>query len=105
MNIKNTFTAIKERSWVIAMITFLLVIVILIVGYQTFKATEMATFDEFNQRQFIIAREATGAIELYIETLARAMKALSRVPGVVALMKSQPERYWLSKFVILNGWE
>ena len=82
MNLIKTFMSIKERSWVIAMITFLLVIVILIVGYQTFKATEMATFDEFNQRQFIIAREATGAIELYIETLARAMKALSRVPGV-----------------------
>jgi PAS domain S-box-containing protein len=73
----------KGRAWVAAIaIALLQVIVILIVGYISFKATEKATFNEFNQRQLVMATKVSHGIELYFETLARAMKALGVLPGV-----------------------
>jgi hypothetical protein len=39
----------------------------LILGNQSFKATEKAAFDEFNQRQLVLATGAAGGIELYTE--------------------------------------
>jgi PAS domain S-box-containing protein len=58
------------------------VAIILIIGYQSFKAIEKAAFDEFNQRQLVLAREATGGLELYFENLASDMRALARLPEI-----------------------
>jgi DNA-binding NtrC family response regulator len=66
----------------IAVFALLLVALVLIVGYQSLKATEEACFNEFNQRQLFIAREAISRIELYFESLAGAMRSLARVPWV-----------------------
>jgi PAS domain S-box-containing protein len=83
MNISKTITVLNERPWLIAIISFLLVAVILIAGYQSFKATEQATFKEFNQRQLVMARGAVGGIELYFRNLSEAMHAMARMDGVL----------------------
>ena len=67
---------------VIILMAILIVVVILILGNQSFKATEKASFDEFNQRQLVLAQEAAGGIELFFEALAADMKALGRRPEV-----------------------
>jgi PAS domain S-box-containing protein len=82
MNISKAITVLNERPWLIAIISFLLVAVILIAGHQSFKATEQATFNEFNQRQLVMARGAVAGIELYFRTLAEAMHAMARMDGV-----------------------
>jgi signal transduction histidine kinase len=71
-----------KGPWVIIMMALLLVAVILILGNQSFKATEKAAFDEFNQRQLVLARGAAGGIDLYFETLAGDMRAVGRMPQV-----------------------
>jgi hypothetical protein len=53
-----------KGPWVINMMALLLVAVMLILGNQSFKATEKAAFDEFNQRQLVLARGAAGGLEL-----------------------------------------
>jgi hypothetical protein len=68
--------------WVIIIITLLLVAVVLILGNQSFKATEQAAFYEFNQRQLALAKGAANGIELYFDSLAGDMRALGRIPGV-----------------------
>jgi hypothetical protein len=82
MNISKAITVLNERPWLIAIISFLLVAVILIAGHQSFKATEQATFNEFNQRQLVMARGAIAGVELYFRTLAEAMHAMARMDGV-----------------------
>jgi hypothetical protein len=71
-----------KEPWGIILIALLLVVVILILGNQWFESTEKAVFKEFNQRQLVLATEATSGIELYFETLAGGMRALGRIPGV-----------------------
>jgi two-component system sensor histidine kinase UhpB len=81
-----------KGPWAIIMIALLLVAVILILGNQSFKATEKATFDEFNQRQLVLARGAAGGIELYFETLAGDVRALGRRPEVQHLDEAPTRR-------------
>jgi PAS domain S-box-containing protein len=83
MNINKTITFLNERPWLIALINLLLVAVILVAGYQSFKATEQATLKEFNQRQLVMAKGAVGGIELYFRNLAEAMHAMARMDGVL----------------------
>ncbi len=82
MNPKNSLNAFSLWPGVIAIVALILVVVILVVGNQSFKASEETTLTEFNHRQLVMAKEATGGIELYFETLTRAMKAIGRSPGV-----------------------
>ncbi|MDH3803303.1 MAG: hypothetical protein OEU80_14630, partial [Deltaproteobacteria bacterium] len=83
MNINKVITVLNERPWLIAISGVLLVAVILLLGHQSFKATEQATFNEFNRRQLVMARGAVGGIELYFRTLSEAMHAMARMDGVV----------------------
>ena len=82
MNIKRDFITFIGRPWLMAIVIVLLVGMILVFGYESFKATEKATFNEFNQRQLVMARGAAGGIELYFRTIAEAMHAMGRMPGV-----------------------
>ncbi len=88
MNINKAITFLNERPWLIAVITVLLVAVILIAGHQSFKATEQATFKEFNQRQLVMAKGAVGGIELYFGHLVEAMHAMARMDGVIRFDES-----------------
>jgi len=81
-----------KGPWVIIMMALLLVAVMLILGNQSFKATEKAAFDEFNQRQLVLARGAAGGIELYFETLAGDLRALGRMPQVQHLDEAPTRR-------------
>jgi hypothetical protein len=72
----------QPRAWLIAATAFVLVAVVLVLGNRSFKATEQATFEEFNQLQLVLAQEATGGVELYFEVLAEAMKSLREHPEV-----------------------
>jgi len=83
MSVNKAITALNERPWLIAIINLLLVAVILVAGYQSLKATEQATFNEFNQRQLVMARGAVGGIELYFRNLSEAMHAMARMEGVL----------------------
>jgi len=83
MNINKTITVLNERPWLIAITGLLLVAVILVAGYQSFKATEQATLKEFNQRQLVMAKGAVGGIEFYFRNLAEAMHAMARMEGVL----------------------
>lgn len=68
--------------WVIVIIALLLVVVFLVLGNQSFKATENANFDEFNQRQLVLARGAAGSIEFYFENVVGHLEALARMPEI-----------------------
>jgi len=83
MNINKVIMFLNERPWLIVVINLLLIAVILIAGYQSLKATEQATFKEFNQRQLVMAKGTVGGIELYFRNLAEAMHAMARMEGVV----------------------
>jgi PAS domain S-box-containing protein len=83
MNINKAITILNERPRLIVIINFLLIAVILVAGYQSLKATEEATFNEFNQRQLVMARGAVGGIELYFRNLSEAMHAMARMDGVL----------------------
>jgi PAS domain S-box-containing protein len=83
MSVNKVITILNERPRLIVIINLLLVAVILVAGYQSLKATEEATFNEFNQRQLVMARGAVGGIELYFRTLSEAMHAMARMDGVV----------------------
>jgi len=82
MNIMKNFLSFERRPCIIAIFALLIVIVILYVGNQSFKATENATLKEFNQRQLAMARGVTGGIELFFETLAGAARAIGSLPEV-----------------------
>ena len=58
-----------KNPWVIIIMAILLVAVVLILGNQSFTATEQVAFDKFNQRQLVLAEEAVGGVELYFEHL------------------------------------
>jgi PAS domain S-box-containing protein len=83
MNINKAITFLNERPWLIVIINVLLIALILTAGYQSLKATERATFKEFNQRQLVMAKGAAGGIELYFGNLAEAMHAMARMEGVL----------------------
>ena len=83
---------IPKRPWPIIIITLLLAAAILVLGDQSFKATEEAAFDEFYQRQLVLATAATSGIELYFENLAADMRALARVPEVQHLDETPTRR-------------
>jgi PAS domain S-box-containing protein len=83
MSVNKVITILNERPRLIVIINLLLVTVIFVAGYQSLKATEEATFNEFNQRQLVMARGAVGGIELYFRTLSEAMHAMARMDGVV----------------------
>ena len=83
MNINKAINFLNERPWLIVVINLLLIAVILIAGYQSLKATEQATFKEFNQRQLVMAKGAVGGIELYFGNLAEALHAVARMEGVI----------------------
>ncbi len=89
----------------IIIIALLLVVVILVLGNQSFRATEEATFDEFNQRQLVLAREATGGIELYFEHLAGDMRALARMPEIQHLDEAPTRREIQYTFYELEQWD
>ena len=77
---------------VIILMAILIVVVILILGNQSFKATEKAAFDEFNQRQLVLSTGAAGGIELYFENLAGDLRALARVPEIQRLDEAPTRR-------------
>jgi PAS domain S-box-containing protein len=81
-----------KGPWVIIIMALLLVAVMLILGNQSFKTTEEAAFDEFNQRQLVLARGAAGGIELYFETLAGDLRAVGRMPQVQHLDEAPTRR-------------
>jgi signal transduction histidine kinase len=87
-----------REPWSVILIALLLVVVILILGNQWFKSTEKATFDEFNQRQLVLATEATSGIELYFETLAGSMRALGRIAEVQHLVEAPTRRELQHRF-------
>jgi len=50
--------------WATIIVALLLATVFLLLGNQSFRATERAAFDEFNQRQLALARESKSGIAL-----------------------------------------
>jgi len=66
----------------IAAVSLMLVPVVISLGYRSFKATEKATLDEFNQRQLTIAREAAAWFEHHLGHIAEALRAIGRAPGM-----------------------
>jgi len=90
--------------WIIVLVTLLLVVVVLILGYQSFKATEKAAFDEFNQRQLVLGREAASVVALYFENLAGDMRALARLPEIQRLDEAPTRRDLQYMFYELEPW-
>ena len=82
----------------IAGIALLLVAIILILGDHSFKTTEKASFDEFNQRQLVLAREAASGIEIYFDHLAGAARTLGRIPEVQQFDEAQTRRELRRRF-------
>ena len=85
---------IKSRKgpWVIIIIALLLVAVFLTLGNRSFNASEKASFDEFNQRQLVLARAATSGFEWFFENLAGDMRVLARLPEIQYLDEAPTRR-------------
>jgi len=81
-NLKRAIIHLAWRPMVVAAISLMLVPLILIIGYRSFRATEKATLDEFNQRQLTMAREVTAWFEHHLDHMAEALRAIGRAPGV-----------------------
>ena len=71
-----------KGPWVMITIALLLAVVILLLGYQSYQATEKATFNEFNQRQLVLATAAASGIELYFQSVAADIRAAGQVAGL-----------------------
>ena len=78
----HVFTFMYKRPGWVVPIALIQLVVILTVGYIFFKITEQATFNEFNQRQLVIAIKATEGIEHYFETIVGSLKAFGRAPEI-----------------------
>jgi len=97
--------AYSKRLAAIIAIAFLLVNVTLLLGFRSFKATEQAAFDEFNRRQLVLAKEATGTIELYFEHLAGHLRTLARCSGVQRFDQTITVREIEHAFHELEPWD
>jgi DNA-binding NtrC family response regulator len=82
MNANLRFLASRMHPRIIAVVALSLVVVILIVGRQSFEATEEVAIKEFNQKQLSIAREISKEIEQYFQSMVWALKAIAHIPGV-----------------------
>ncbi len=80
----------NSKKLTVAIITLLLILIILVTGYYSYKAAESATIKEFNKRQLILAENAGNSIELYFETIANNMKAFGET---VEEEKPNEEKY------------
>ncbi len=79
---KSSFIPVKGLLWVNIVIPVILVLGVLFFAKQSLKASEKATFEEFNRRQLIMAKEATSAIEQYFETLSDSLTTLGMLPDI-----------------------
>jgi PAS domain S-box-containing protein len=102
------------RPMSIAAVSLMLVPVIIGLGYRSFKATEKATLDEFNQRQLTMAREAAAWFEHHLGHIAEALRAIGRAPGmhifdedaarqVLALEMGELEPSGVTEIGVLDG--
>lgn len=82
---KTTSMAWIMRPGVIVSVALAIVVVVMLIGNQSFRATEKATFSEFNQRQLIMAKEAASGIEMYFNFMAGATRAIAKETGDVHL--------------------
>ncbi len=72
-NLANPLSVVNRHPWMIVLISLSLITITAITGYQSFMAIELSSFREFNERQLVMGREAASAIELFFESLGRAM--------------------------------
>jgi transcriptional regulator with GAF, ATPase, and Fis domain/PAS domain-containing protein len=82
MSMTNALMRLAWRPMSIAAVSLLLVPIVIGLGYRSFKATEKATLDEFNQRQLTMAREAAAWFEHHLNHIAEALRAIGRAPGM-----------------------
>jgi len=74
-----------RASWVIIAVALVLVGVILVLGHQSFNATEQATLEEFGERQLALATEASHGIGQYFRILTMNLTPMAKEPAVVRL--------------------
>lgn len=79
----------RQIRIIIVTLALSLVGLILFLENQSIKTTEKATFDQFNQQQFGLAKAATRGIELYFETIAGALRTLGEIPEIQQLDEAQ----------------
>jgi hypothetical protein len=82
MNIKEIFRLHLTRPSFFWICSGLLAVIILLVGIQSFRASEQALFSEFNQRQLLIAKQTATGIKGHIESLAASIRSLARTPHI-----------------------
>jgi|GEM_PF-2929898 len=88
MNTKEVLFGLK-KPWAIIGITLLLVSVVFVLSNQSFKASEEATFNEFNERQLVLAMGVTSGIELYFESVGQGIRAIGKVPEISRLEEAR----------------
>ncbi len=82
MSLFQITSLLRIRRRFIVFGTFFLISLILYFGHRSFKLMEQAAFQDFNQRQLILAKEATSGIQMFFENLAGALKTLGKVPEI-----------------------
>lgn len=82
MSMIRALIRLAWRPMSIAAVSLMLVPVVIGLGYRSFRATEKATLDEFNQRQLTMAREAAAWFEHHLGHIAEALRAIGRAPGM-----------------------
>ena len=71
--------------WLIIGLSFLLPIILLLLGYQSVRTTEKDAFEEYNRRQLALVKGTAGGLEDHFDSVARRMRGLLSIPGVQRL--------------------
>jgi PAS domain S-box-containing protein len=75
----------RRGPWAILAVSIILVIIILSLGLLSYEATEEATFNEFNERQHVLAMWVVNGIELYFKTISVEIRAIGKIPEISRL--------------------
>ena len=82
MDIKKLLRTSATRSWLFLTLSGLLIGVILIIGYLSFKASERTTCTAFNQQQLLIVNQTVAGMKNYIDTLVLSLRSIARTQNI-----------------------
>lgn len=78
MDIKKRLRSYISRPSLFLLVSGPLIGVILMVGYQSFKASERKTYSEFNQRQLLIVNQTVAGMKNYIDILVNSLRSIAQ---------------------------
>ncbi len=82
MDIKKLLRAYISRPSLFFMVSGPLIGAILMVGYQSLKASEQKTYSEFNRRQLLMVKQTVAGMKNYIEILVNSLRSIAQTQNL-----------------------